>query len=144
MELHGEFKPLKNFTPTELRLPGIKEYLHQTIGKDIEDNGFTFKKSDFTFKRKHNKSYEQIMFLFYNYHPLHYSFDFLLVIYNDQIELIKQSLPAQQHWDKNTCTLLLRTVNFTNHSVSVSYPYEIATLDNLIVVTDLLRKAFIN
>ena len=135
----GEFKPIdfEGFTPTELRMPGIREYLHDTLGKLIEPLGFKFKKSNFSFTRKKGKSYEEIMFLFYNYHPLNYSFEFMLTIFNDEIEKIKLSLPPQKHHSSfNYYSVIITAKDFTNfiNPNSFGYHYTVTTLDDLIAV----------
>ena len=147
----GKFTPVDfdNFTPTELRMPGIKEYLHDVLGKLFETYGFKFKKSDFTFKRKHGKSSEQFMFLFYNYHPLNYSFTFLFTVFNEEIENIKLSLPPQKHHSSfNKYSAFLSASDFTNH-ISIDslyetgYDYTVTFLDDLVTVGKALNKTFV-
>jgi len=136
------------FVHTELRMPGIREYLHQKVGEIIEREGFKFKKSDFTFKKKNHKFYEEVQFLFYNYHPLNYSFNFMASVFNETIENIKQGLPPQNHFEPfNRYSVFLLSNNFTHHLISKSLgemgsDYVVVTLDDLIAVSEAIKKTF--
>jgi hypothetical protein len=82
---------------TDLRMPDIKTYLYETVGKVIEADGYKFKKSNFSFRRKHDKNYEAVYFLFYNYFPLNYQVHFLLEVWNNEIEVVKITFPYKQN-----------------------------------------------
>ena len=137
-----------NFTPTELRMPVIRTCLYDTVGRLIEAEGYKFKKSDHTYKRKHGKSYEQIMFLFYDYYPLNYSFKFLTYVFNEAIENIKLSLPPQDHFEPfNRFSLFINTIDFTHHIKSKSlgemgHDYMVVSLDDLMDVANAVYKTF--
>ena len=64
----------KTFIPTELRIQGIRQYIYDILGGQIEERDFKFKKSDFSFIRKRGKSFEKIMFLFYSKAEIHYQY----------------------------------------------------------------------
>jgi hypothetical protein len=81
----------------ELLMSDIKTYLHETVGKKIESTGYKFKKSNFSFKKTHGKDSEFFYFLFYDYTPLNYKVQFLLEIWNNDIEALKTSLPYIQN-----------------------------------------------
>lgn len=87
-------------TATNLRMPDIKSYLYETVGKVIESAGYKFKKVNFSFRRRCAKNYEAFYFLFYNYFPLNYQVHFLLEIWNDEIESIKAAFPYKQNIEK--------------------------------------------
>jgi hypothetical protein len=145
-----KFTPINpdNFTPTELRMPVIRACLYDTVGRLIEAEGYKFKKSDYTYKRKHGKSYEQIMFLFYDYFPLNYSFTFLTYVFNETIENIKLSLPPQDHFQSfNRYSLFIPIDYFTHHIKSKSLgelgrDYQVITLDDLMDVANAIDKTF--
>jgi hypothetical protein len=86
-----------NMNGKELLMSDVKTYLHETVGRNIELAGYKFIKSNFSFKRKHGKDSEFFYFLFYDYAPLNYKVQFLLEIWNNDIELIKASLPYTQN-----------------------------------------------
>jgi hypothetical protein len=77
----------------ELWFPSIRKYLYKTAGKQMELAGFKFNKSEFSFKKKHGKDYEQICFILQNQFPLCYKISFVLKIWNHEIKTIKASLP---------------------------------------------------
>lgn len=145
-----KFTPIdiNNFTPTELRMPVIRTCLHDTVGRLIEAEGYKFKKSDHSYKRKHGKSYEEIKFLFYNYHPLNYRFDFLVYVFNETIENIKLSLPPQDHFQSfNRYSLFIPIDYFTHRLKSKSlgemgHDYMVVTLDDLMDVANAISKTF--
>jgi len=145
-----KFTPIDfdKFVPTELRIPGIRQYLHDVLGNYFEQKGFKFKKSNFSFKRKNRKAFEEILFLFYNYHPVNYRFEFYVKVFNEKIESVKLSLPPQSHREKfNRYSLLIRTSDFSHHlktksSAELGYDYNIVTLDDLIEVGKALTKTF--
>lgn len=93
-------QPSNNLGSTNLRMPDIKTYLYETLGKVIEADGYKFKKSNFSFRRKNAKNYEEIYILFYNYFPLNYQVHFLLEIWNNEIESIKTAFPYKQNIEK--------------------------------------------
>ena len=82
---------------TDLRMPDIKNYLYETVGKVIEVKGYKFKKTNYSFTRKQGKDYEEIYFLFHNYFPLKYDSHFSLRIWNAEIQRIKKLFPYQQN-----------------------------------------------
>ena len=84
---------------TDLRMPEIKTYLYETAGRVIEAAAYKFKKSKYSFSRKHGKDYEEIYFLFYNYFPVKYQSHFSLFIWNAEIQNIKSAFPYQQNID---------------------------------------------
>ena len=81
----------------ELLMSDVKTYLHETVGRNIESAGYKFKKSNFSFKKKHGKDSEFFYFLFYDYTPINYKVQFLLEIWNNDIEAIKTSSPYIQN-----------------------------------------------
>src|ERR1700761_4903795 len=84
---------------TDLRMPDIKTYLYETAGRVIEETGYNFKKSKYSFFRKHGKDYEEIYFLFYNYFPVKYESHFSLFIWNAEIQNVKSAFPYKQNID---------------------------------------------
>ena len=137
----------QNLKTTELRMPDVKNYLLETAGKFLEKAGFKFKKSDFTFTRKHGKNNEKIFFLFYAYFPLNYRFNFLIEVWNDDIEKIKLALPAQSHFEKfGRHSIVLHTKDFfkdrkSNNQIEQSeHDYAIYTTKDLFNVADELCK----
>ena len=88
-----------NIAPTNLRMTDIKTYLSETVGKIIAAAGYKFKKSNFSFLRKHGKDYEDIYFLFYNYLPVKFDSHFSLRIWNTEIQNVKTAFPYQQNVD---------------------------------------------
>jgi hypothetical protein len=80
------------FHKTELLIPEIKTYLHGSIGRLLEDSGFVFKKTDFTYKKKLKKNFAEFSFLIYNYYPVNYNVKFTLNIFNNDIQAIKQKI----------------------------------------------------
>jgi hypothetical protein len=80
------------FHKTELLLPEIKTYLYGTIGKELEDFGFIFKKTDFTYKKKLKTNFAQFAFLIYNYYPVNYNIKFTLNVINNEIQAIKKKI----------------------------------------------------
>src|ERR1700730_575553 len=77
----------------ELWFPSIKKYLYKTVGGQIESEGFKFNKSEFSFKRKHGKDYEELCFVLQNHFPVNYKVSFVLKIWNQEIKLVKAAFP---------------------------------------------------
>lgn len=133
---------------TELRMPGIKTYLQEKLGAVLEQQGFKFRKSDYTFRRKRGNRYEQIQFLFYDYFPLNYSFEFIVTVFNEQVENIKLALPEQSHYEKfNKFSLFISANNFTNFFspnslTETGYHFTVTNLDDLIKVGESLTETF--
>jgi hypothetical protein len=146
----GKFTPIDidNFTPTELRMPVIRTCLHDTVGRLIEAQGYKFKKSDHSYKRKLGNSYEQIKFLFYDYFPLNYGYDFLVYVFDENIEKIKLSLPPQDHFQSfNRYSIFIVMDYFTHHIKSKSLgemgrDYQVVTLDDLMNTANAVCKTF--
>jgi hypothetical protein len=83
----------ENLPPLELWFPNIRKYLYKTIGKQIVSQGFKFNKSEFSYKRKHGKDYEELCFILKNQFPINYRISFILKIWNHQIKAVKASFP---------------------------------------------------
>jgi hypothetical protein len=80
----------------ELWFPSIKKYLYKTIGGQIESEGFKFNKSEFSFKRKHGKDYEELCFVLQNHFPVNYKVSFVLKIWNQEIKSVKAAIPFKE------------------------------------------------
>jgi hypothetical protein len=91
-----------------LRMSIIRMFLYESLNEIFEGEGFKFKKSNFSFKRKRGKNYEVFYFLFFDYFPLNYQVRILLEVWNDDIEKVKIALPYEQNIE-----------NFNFRSVSV-------------------------
>jgi len=145
-----KFRPIDidNFTPTELRMPVIRTCLHDTVGRLIESEGYKFNKSKYSYKKKQGKNNKLIKFLFYDYYPLNYSFDFLTYVFNEDIEKIKLALGPQRHTETfNWFSLFIRTNDFTNHInadnlYETGYNYTVVKLDDLMDVVNAICKTF--
>jgi hypothetical protein len=79
----------------ELWMPDIKRYIRKNPGTMLEAEGFVYNKPDFSFKRKHKKTFEELSFLFVNQFPISYRINFLLQIWNHDVKTIKEAYPHQ-------------------------------------------------
>ena len=77
----------------ELWMPEIKKYIRQNPGAILESEGFVFNKSEFSFKRKHRKNFEEFCFVFVNQFPISYRIKFLLQIWNNDVKVVKEGYP---------------------------------------------------
>jgi hypothetical protein len=64
----------------------LKEILINVVGEDFVNEGFSFNKSDFSFKKRINKSNIQCTFLFYNYAPARVEYNFFFTFLIKEIE----------------------------------------------------------
>jgi len=128
---------------TELRLPEIKEYLYESVGKILESVGFRFKKSDFSFMRKRKDNSEKVFFLFYNYYPLNYEMHFLSEIWNQEVESVKSGFQSTQKVEKlNFRSLVMFMGDFLDECKNVEigirkgYTYKLAISTDLVAASE--------
>jgi hypothetical protein len=79
----------------ELWLPDIKKYAKKNLVRLLKSAGYKFNRSDFSFRKKHGKHFEEFSFNFFNRFPLNYRVNFLLQIWNNDIKTIKANFPYQ-------------------------------------------------
>jgi hypothetical protein len=89
-------KDIMGLKTTEFTLSQIKQSVYEGIRLNLENSDFKFKKSNFSFRRKHGNDYEIFYFLFYDYFPLGFNVHFLLESWNNEVERIKSALPYEQ------------------------------------------------
>src|SRR5208282_4227915 len=79
----------------ELWLPDIKKYAKKNLVRLLKSAGYRFNRSDFSFRKKHGKHFEEFSFNFFNRFPLSYRVNFLLQIWNNDIKAVKANFPYQ-------------------------------------------------
>lgn len=99
--------PFGELKSAEIRLPEIRTYIHGTVGKEIENFGYKFRKSDFTFKKKKAKDFVQFIFLFHDYNPLNYDTQFSFSVFNAEIQEIKSKIAFNEFLDPTDWTSFL-------------------------------------
>jgi hypothetical protein len=131
----------------ELWFPSIRKYLYKTIGKQVESEGFKFNKSEFSFKRKHGKSYEQICFILNNQFPLNYKISFILKIWNQEIKAVKASFPLKDQIEDFKFRSLvifmghfIEEMNKAGTNQGLVYDYTIITNKDLFSASDKLSQ----
>jgi hypothetical protein len=127
----------------ELWFPNIRKYLYKSIKGQMESEGFKFNKSDFSFKRKHGKDYEEICFITQNHFPLNYKVSFVLKIWNQEIKSIKASFPQSRDIpDFKFRSLVLfmghfiEEMNKPRQNPGIVYDYTLVTNKDLFTASD--------
>jgi hypothetical protein len=77
----------------ELWLPDIKKYTKKNLSKVLKSAGYKFNRSDFSFRKKHGKHFEEFSFNFFNRFPLSYRVNFLIQIWNNDVKTVKANFP---------------------------------------------------
>jgi hypothetical protein len=127
----------------ELWFPSIKKYLYKTVGQQIESAGFKFNKSEFSFKRKHGKDYEELCFVIQNHFPLNYKVSFVLKIWNQEIKTVKAAFPFTQDIENFKFRSIvifmghfMEEMNRTIPGSGLIYDYTLITNKDLFEATD--------
>jgi hypothetical protein len=128
----------KNLRATQLRMPEIKDCINLAITTDVEQAGFRFRKSNFTYIKKWSGNWQKVIFLFYNYFPLDYKMHFLVSLWIEEIEQIKSNLPFEHHFESSKFqTLGMDMSDFMNEFGKKPFPtisgytFDIATKNDL-------------
>jgi hypothetical protein len=100
-------QPYGEIKNAEIRLPEIRTYIYETVGKEIEDFGYKFRKSDFTFKKKQGKDTVQFIFIFHDYNPVNYDTSFSFNVFNSSIQEIKRHVVFDEFLGPKDWTSLL-------------------------------------
>ncbi len=126
------------FYITELRIPEIKTYLQDTVGRVLEDSGFVFKKTDFTYKKKLKKDFTRFSILIYNYYPVNYNVKFSLNLFNSDIQSIKQKITFEEfvsptHWSSIYLSMGEFIAGLINEEIKLrtNFSYRLVTRNDL-------------
>jgi hypothetical protein len=75
----------------ELWIQDIQSYLYKIIKEPMEQAGFKFDRTNYSFKRKLEKNTQEFGFLFINQFPVNYRINFILQIRNNEVREVKSS-----------------------------------------------------
>ena len=138
-------KTSKEIPALELWLQDVQSYIHQGTLDPLKRAGFTFSRSNFTYKRKNKKSQDELSIIFLSQFPISYRVSFQLEIWHSAIKDIKESFMSDiLNKESNLCSIILYPKDFPSNDPQqeIVKDYSIFNHRDLFLAGDWMAQIF--